>query len=449
MMLLSCCWLVWCPSSWARQTEVFWLEAPPKSRADLPTGYSPPTTFGPLIQRLQPAVVQVYTDRVPVLEKGEKGSPASVLPWRSLGSGFIISQDGYVLTNSHVASDLRRLWVRLADNRSLRAKRIGVDQDSDVALLKIETETPLPVLVLGNSDTLQVGDWVLAMGNPFGASPLVSVGIINAKGRQVNSRQFADLLQTDASIHADNAGGPLCDVWGHVVGINSSLAESASGIGFAVPSQLIKRLLPQLRQYGRVRRGWLGIDVQELNPALRESLEIGDTHGVLVSQVYRRSPASRAGLRAGDVIVSLNGVPVTDKNQLTSRVSALLPSTLVRLKLLRQGVLKRFKARLEARQKQAGPVDEKGVYLGLVVIPLATQKTELGDARHGLLVQQIQPGSKAQGVVQPGDVILQVDRKPVATLLELKRFLAEPATRKRVLLLIQRADSQTFVVVDR
>jgi serine protease Do len=459
--------------------DTFWQEGGSAAKPVLPKGYDPMPSLAGLVKQLDPAVVNIYTTQV--IKPGGRsmgrmnpyweffgrnpdpyeyffGGPRREFKTRSLGSGFIISPDGYLVTNAHVVDNATVIRVKLADERTFDARVVGVDSKTDVALLKVDAKGKLPTVSLGDSDALEVGDWVIAIGNPFGLSHTVTVGIISARSRQIGQGPYDDFLQTDASINPGNSGGPLFDARGQVVGINTAIVAHASGIGFAVPINLAKTLLPQLRVAGRVRRGWLGLGIQDLTEELAENFGVKSGQGVLVSQVFIDSPAARAGLRAGDVVLSVDGVKVTDGRGLTRAVGALAPQVRIRIEVLRDGKRKTFRVKLAEReageaaavQRPFDKAAEGGRALGLTLTPLTAQRARrlgLGAGQRGLVVTGVDPDGPASGEVVKGDLILEVNRRPVASLAEVNKVLGKKGTKPRILLRIQRGDSQVYVVI--
>jgi serine protease Do len=239
---------------------------------------------------------------------------------RSLGSGFIIDRDGYILTNNHVVEKAQSIKVRLSDEKEYDAKVVGRDPKTDIALIKINTRQNLPVAPLGDSDSLEVGDWLIAIGNPFGLEHTVTAGIVSAKGRVIGAGPYDDFIQTDASINPGNSGGPLFNLNGEVVGINTAIVSGGQGIGFAIPINVAKELLPQLKTKGRVVRGWLGVMIQKVTPEIAKGFGLKESEGALVSDVMEGSPAEKAGIKRGDVIVSYNGKRIKEMDQLPKLV---------------------------------------------------------------------------------------------------------------------------------
>ena len=292
---------------------------------------------------------------------GGQGVPRQrELERQSLGSGFIISEKGYVLTNNHVIEGADHIKIHMADGREFNGRVVGTDPKTDVALVKIESpDTNFPFAYLGNSDTLEIGDWVLAIGNPFGFELSVTHGMVSAKERTIGAGPYDDFIQSDALINPGNSGGPLFNLAGEVVGINTAITSKGQGIGFAVPINMAKQLLPQL-QTGHIVRGWLGIGLQPLTPDLARSLKLPGTKGALISQVQRGQPAQKGGLKGGDVVVAFNGHPIESAAELTRDVAAVAPGTKVSMDVLRDGQQKSFKVKLGQRPEEGEEVAEGG-----------------------------------------------------------------------------------------
>jgi serine protease Do len=317
-----------------------------------------PKSFADLAEKVSPAVVNistVSTVRVPggpfnqFFGSGGEGPsgdffkkffgeiPDQEMKQQSLGSGFIVDRDGYIITNNHVVAGAEEIKVKLADGREFKAKVIGRDTKTDIALIKITTIFEnLPVLSLGDSDAIRVGDWVLAFGNPFGLEHTVTQGIISATGRVIGAGSYDNFLQTDAPINPGNSGGPLVNLKGEVIGINTAIIQAAQGIGFAIPSNLAKRVTSQIKETGKVVRGWIGVSIQSMTPELAQALKIKEAHGALVSAVERGGPADAAGIKRGDVIVSFDGKDIKDATALPSLVADLQGKT-VDIVVIRNG----------------------------------------------------------------------------------------------------------------
>jgi serine protease Do len=373
----------------------------------------------------------------------------------SLGSGFIIRQDGYVVTNNHVIDEATEVTVKLSDGREFPAKLIGRDQKTDLALLKINA-TGLPVLYFGDSGTLPVGEPVMAIGNPFGLEGTVTTGIVSAKGRVIGEGPYDDFIQTDASINPGNSGGPLVNAAGQVVGINTAIFSQTGGsvgIGFAIPINLAKTILPQLEAKGHVTRGWLGVSIQAVSPDLAKAFRLPTEKGALVAQVLPDSPAAKAGLKTGDVIVEYDGHAIAKVGDLPRLVANTPIGQSAKVKVLRDGKPFTVTAQIaqlpEPEQLAEGghPARER---LGLSVQPLTPGLAkQLGvPDQAGLVVAGVKDGSPAdEAGIQPGDVIVQVNRKPVRNIAELRQALAAQKADEPTLFQIHRKDASLFVAV--
>ncbi|WP_027368396.1 DegQ family serine endoprotease [Desulfocurvibacter africanus] len=382
-------------------------------------------------------------------------------PQASLGSGFIISQDGFIVTNNHVVQDAASIEVLLDDGKdTYPAKVIGTDPETDLALIKIEPKTRLVPLEFGNSEQAKVGEWVLAVGNPFGLDHSVTAGIISAKGRVIGAGPYDNFIQTDASINPGNSGGPLINMAGKVIGINTAIVATGQGIGFAVPSDIAKSVIQQLREHGEVRRGLLGVAIQDMDANTAKALGLKEAQGALVASVSPGSPAAEAGIRQGDVITRVNGQPVEDSRTLTMRIGAMPPGERVKLTVWRGGKQKEYTVKLAKRSAEAlgqmqpgqpGPQQPGGELLGMSMRKLTDQEASaLGvEPGRGVLVQAVAPGSPAEeNGVAPGDVILEINQQPVNNPAEAQRIINEDAKRKGVaLLLLSRRGQNLFVTI--
>jgi serine protease Do len=381
---------------------------------------------------------------------------------RGLGSGVVVSNDGYLLTNHHVIDNATDIKVEFADGRTFTAKLVGSDQASDLALLKIEAANLRP-LTLGDSDAVQVGDIVLAVGNPLGIGQTVTSGIVSAKGRStgVGDGSYEDFLQTDAPINQGNSGGALVNTKGELVGINSqilSVSEGNIGIGFAIPANMARHVMDELRTEGRVRRAQLGVTVQPVTSDMAASLGLSETRGAIVSSIESGSAAEHAGLKRGDVIVSFNGQPVTDYNALRNRVADAKPGSNASVGIMRDGSEKTLTVKLdEASAKRSArngsgsaPESADQTALGVAVEPLTPEtasRAGVGRNVNGLLVENVDPdGRAADAGIQAGDVIVEANRKAVATVDDL-RAAVRSATDKPLLLLVHRQGRELFVTV--
>lgn len=440
------------------------------------------TSYADIVERTSPAVVNIISDIKVQQTNSTEGNPLEGLPFqfpqqpqqrrpqveRGVGSGVIVSQDGTILTNNHVVEGATKITVEMNNGKSYEAKTVGTDPPSDLAVLKIEGEN-LPFLTLGNSDTVRVGDIVLAIGNPLGIGQTVTGGIISAKGRRtgISDGSFEDFLQTDAPINRGNSGGALVNLNGELIGINSQiLAGGASGgnigIGFSIPSNMAKTVMEQLVQNGKVRRGMLGINIQNINEDLASGLGLKDTKGVLVSNVRAGGSAEKAGLKRGDVILAINGETVEDSNVLRNKVAGTLPGNDIKIKFVRDGAEQETTAKLDEldsgsersqnqqnEQKDADNPAQEGK-IGLTVQPVTpevSRQLEIPDGTRGLVVTQADPsGAAAQSGIRRGDVILEVNRQSVSTLDEMRTAL-EKSGNNSALLLISRGGTTTFLTV--
>lgn len=370
------------------------------------------------------------------------------------GSGFIISEDGYILTNNHLVGEAENVRVQLNDEREFEAKVIGTDPESDVALVKID-QKGLPHLELANSDTLEVGEWVIAIGNPFGLSHTVTAGIVSAKGRSnVGITTYEDFIQTDAAINPGNSGGPLLNLDGKVVGINTAIVSRSGGnmgIGLAIPVNLAKAIYEQLISEGKVVRGYLGIALQDISPELAENFELKDSKGVIITEVVEDSAADKAGLKLEDIVVEFNGKRVEDRADLMRRVAMLPPGTKVEMVILRDGKKKDITAELGERPKQEEKIDEAPatVYdLGLKVENLSDELMErLGyKDLEGVVVAEVSRGSVAQREgIEPGMLIMKVNRTAVSNVREFYKEIEKVKKGETVVLLVTDGKYRRFV----
>ncbi len=370
----------------------------------------------------------------------------------SLGSGFVISSDGYVATNNHVIADADQITVKLQENgKEYPAKIVGRDPETDLALLKIEAGDNLPVLSFGDSDALRVGEWVMAIGNPFGLGHTVTAGIVSAKGRIIGQGAFDNFIQTDASINPGNSGGPLIDLDGRVIGINTAIIASGQGIGFAIPSNMAAKILDQLKSGKTPKRGWLGVTIQGVDENTAKALGLPGAKGALVSAVSPGDPADKAGVKAGDVILKVNGEPVEDSAALLRTIAGMAPGEKATLGIWRQGKEISRKVTLEERgpniaamergQGQGGPQtkEQAAEEIGVSVRPVSPQEARaLGmDKPQGLVITGVREGSPAaQSDVRPGDVVLEANQNPVSNVAEFQKIVREDGKKRGVVMLL-------------
>src|SRR6266550_4593558 len=372
-----------------------------------------------------------------------------------LGSGFIIDSNGTILTNYHVVDGAQKIAVTLSDGKNYDAKVVGKDQKTDIAVIKIDAGQDLPVVTLGDSDRLEVGEWVMAIGNPFGLDHTVTSGIVSAKGRQIGAGPYDNFIQTDASINPGNSGGPLINLRGEVVGITTAIFSQSGGnigIGFAIPTNSIKELLPQLKDKGKVVRGYLGTTVQKITPEIADSLGLKQQRGALVADVMRGSPAERAGIKTGDVIVEFNSKEIKDSSDLPTLVARIAPGTTVPLKVIRDGKEVSLPIAVgEMKENEVTASTQEGD-LGLAVQPVTPEVAQsLGlDRAEGLVITDVKPGSSADDAgLRSGDVITQINRRPVKNLADYNREMARSEKGKSVLMLVRRGDASVFLALKR
>jgi serine protease Do len=380
-------------------------------------------SFAEIVTRVNPAVVHIT-----VIESGREAEAPPALgrgARRGEGSGFVVDPDGYILTNQHVVAAPERIRVRLADKRELPATLVGADRSTDLALLKVEARG-LPSVPLGDSDQLRVGEWVCAIGNPYRFDHSVTVGVVSSKGRKIYDLSFDSYIQTDAAINPGNSGGPLINAAGEAVGINSAVSIQGQGIGFAVPINVARDVLSQLRSRGHVTRGYLGIQLQELDPDLGGLLGLPEARGAMVLDVIPGEAADRAGLTRYDVITAVSGKPIEDGDQLVRTIAARAPGSDVDLQVVRNGRRLDVRARLAERGADAtaalpgGPTAEpaaepEGDSLGLVTAPLSAEmKSELAlpDSRVGVVVRGVVGLAAGLDQLSHGDLIVEVNRHP-------------------------------------
>ncbi|MBI5136498.1 MAG: Do family serine endopeptidase [Nitrospirae bacterium] len=375
------------------------------------------------------------------------------------GTGVILDQDGHVATNAHVVGDAQEMEVQLSDGRRYAARVVGRDQDTDLAVLVLtrpDGDSALPVLPLGDSDKVRPGQWAIAVGNPFGLERTVTVGIVSGVGREgVNLTRYENFIQTDAPINPGNSGGPLFNVRGEVIGINTAIMSFAQGIGFAIPVNMMKQVTGQIITHGTVQRGWLGVGIQNIGRDLAETFGVKEDSGVLVNEVFADQPAARSGIQPGDIILSLNDVPVTSPNTLARLIAALDPDSEARITYLRDGAEHTVSTVLGHRDQvpqfaaASAPERDLGALLGLDLQALTPELAEqLGMDGAGLLVARVAPDGPSFGRgVQEGDVIREVNRTPVGNLDELNAALTNRKPGAKVLLRLTRQGSGRYVVL--
>jgi len=388
------------------------------------------------------------------------GPPQERHPMMGRGSGFIINTQGYILTNNHVVDEATEVDVKVSDGREFTAKVVGKDPKTDIALLKIENGGKLPTIPLGDSSALQVGEPVMAIGNPFGLEQTVTTGIVSATGRVIGGGPYDDFIQTDASINPGNSGGPLVNAKGEAIGIDSAIFSRSGGsvgIGFAVPINMAKFVAPQLVEHGSVTRGWLGVTIQPLTADLAKTFNVPQTEGALVSSVKEDSPAAKAGVKAGDVIVEFDGHKIGRTTDLSRIVAATPVGKAVTMKIVRDGkavTLSPTIAKLEDREEVAAAGEGEGKAqkgkLGLAVEPLTPDiAKELGtEQKQGVVVREVQEGSPAdEAGIRPGDVITEVNRQPVKNAEDLKRAIDKRPPGQPSLVLVHREGAAVYLTL--
>ena len=443
--------------------------APVLHAASSPASVAALPTFTGVARSVSPSVVNISitADVKPASARGQTdpffdrffGGQGPAQPARSLGSGFVVSADGYIATNAHVVARAGKVTVRLANKKEYPAKVIGVDEKTDVALIKIEPKEELQPVTLGDSNALEVGEWVMAIGSPFGLEQTVTVGVVSAKARVLGAGPYDDFIQTDAAINPGNSGGPLVDGEGRVVGINTAISSRSGGnegVGFAIPVGLAKNILDQLRESGKVERGWLGVGIQDVTPDLASSLDLGDATGALVANVSPDSPAARAGLERGDVIVEFEGRPITESHQLPALVAESRIGSTAHLTVLRNGGRQTLDVKIASlpdepgRRLSARDEDDDSAW-GFTVTDITPQLARGNRLarEHGVVVTEVDPESPAaEAGIQPGDIVREVDRAPVESSDDLRRAL-QSRKKDSVLLLVQRGDATSFQVLKR
>jgi serine protease Do len=434
-----------------------------------------PATFSDLAEKVRPGVVNIqvvkkvkniglnprnfqgfpFGDQDPFGDffgPFSRGNPPRGFEQRGVGSGFVINRNGYILTNNHVVEEADQIKVKLSNGNEYKGKVVGRDPKTDLALLKIEGVSDLHPLNLGNSEDLKVGNWVVAVGSPFGLEQTVTAGIVSAKGRVIGSGPYDNFIQTDASINPGNSGGPLINMRGEVVGINTAIVAQGQGIGFAIPVNMAKEIAGQLQDKGHVTRGWLGVTIQEVTPELAKSFGLKEKKGALVAQVSPGSPAEKAGIEQGDIILEFDGKKLSEANDLPRIVASSPVGKSIDLKLSREG-------KVQDRSIKVGEMNEKAETartsspqpsLGIKVQNLNPEIARgLGLKKPGgVVVTQVESGSPAdEAGIQTGDVIREVNRKPVKNADDFLEKIEKIKGQENVLLFIQRGENHLFAAV--
>jgi serine protease Do len=434
--------------------------------------YSPPD-FVELAKKLKPTVVNIGTEKKAKPRRQQPrqfgNSPFGNDPFqdffdrffdnqlpqaqrqKSLGSGFIISEDGYILTNNHVVEGADEIKVKLHDGRELKGELKGSDPKLDLALIKVTSSGKLPVAPLGNSDEIEVGEWVMAIGNPFGLAETVTAGIVSAKGRVIGSGPYDDFIQTDASINPGNSGGPLFNARGEVIGINTAIVAGGQGIGFAIPVNMAKSIIPQLRDKGKVTRGWIGVSIQTVTKELADSFGLAGEKGALVSEVMPDGPAEKGGIKPGDIITFFDGKEIKEMNDLPRLVASTPSGTGVKVKIIRDGKEETLSLTVEklkdGEDEEAADVDGR---FGIAVRQLTKELAASMRLKEttGVVVSDVKADSPAMlAGIQRGDIVREVNGKKITTVDEYEKALAAGKKEKAVRLLIKHGDSSRFVAI--
>jgi serine protease Do len=433
-----------------------------------------PVSFADLAEKLKPAVVNISTTKTVRTGRGGSRSPFDGSPFdryfwgddfferffgdiprkefrqRSLGSGFIISSDGYIFTNNHVVEQADKILVKLSTGREYEAKIIGKDPKTDLALIKIKPGESLPIADIGDSDKLRVGEWVVAIGNPFGLEQTVTAGIVSAKGRVIGAGPYDNFIQTDASINPGNSGGPLFNMEGKVIGINTAIVAQGQGIGFAIPVNMAKVILPDLKSKGKVTRGWVGVSVQDITEDIAKNLKLKDINGALISDVFKGDPADRAGLKTGDIIIDVNGKKIKDSHELLITIATFHVGDKIEVKAVRDGQEKIFYVIVAERKGQPEVASTKETLenFGMTVQDITPEIAQyLGIAsKNGVIVIDVKDGSPAdEKGIQPQDIILQVNKVKISSVKDYMKEISKKSAKNSILFLIKRGKATFFV----
>jgi serine protease Do len=446
-----------------------------------------PFSFADLVERVSPAVVTItaiqqesaqdqmaqlddlpapFRDLFNQFNQGRQLQPRKAV---SMGSGFIIDKTGIIVTNNHVIDGSKKITVKLPDGRSFDAKLMGADSATDIAVLKIKADKSLPTVDFGDDRQLRVGDWVVAVGNPFGLSNSVTAGIVSSIGRDIGSGPYTDFIQIDAPINRGNSGGPTFDLRGQVIGMNSMIFSPSGGsvgIGFAIPASTIHDVVAQIEAHGHVARGWLGVEIQSITPEMASSLGMREPKGAIIATVVPGGPAQKAGLRQGDIVVAVNGKQVEDSRDLSRRVAALTAGSNATFTVNRDGKVETISAKIAPRNEEKiassgqqdggmpGSFSSTGEAMGLglaAVTPEARRTFNLDDSTQGVVITKVDPESDAADKgLQPGDVVVSIGNKAVRTPQDVQKGVAEAQGqgRKSVLLLVATSNGSRFIAVD-
>jgi len=448
----------------------------PNAHAESTEFFNAPASFNQLAEMASPAVVNIRTVKTikgggPVFRQFQRDPWGKKGPFKdfferyfgddmqkefkqpSLGSGFIIDKDGFVVTNNHVIEDADQIKVKLKDEREYDATIVGRDPNTDIALLKIDSGQNLPTIELGDSDALKVGQWVVAIGSPFGLEHTVTAGIVSAKGRVIGSGPYDDFIQTDASINPGNSGGPLLNLKGEVVGINTAIVASGQGIGFAIPVNLAKGVIVALKTEGEVTRGWLGVAIQDLSGDMAEYYEVENKKGVFVMDVFEGDPADKAGIKPKDIILEVNGQKIKTSRQLTGMIAQIPVGETAKIKILRDRkektvkvkIVKRDETKLASQGRPKEQAEEFGIRVSKLT-PEIAQRLNITETS-GVIVTEIQSGGKGEkGDIRVGDIIKEINRRPIESVSDYQEILSQVDSGESVNLFIRRKNTGYLVV---
>ncbi|MCP5467695.1 MAG: DegQ family serine endoprotease [Deltaproteobacteria bacterium] len=437
--------LDWPGSSHAQNQQM--LYSPPNSA---------PESFSKLAEKAQPSVVNISTTKKisssPFMHYYGYDSQESLSRPNSLGSGFVIDSNGYIITNNHVVKNADEIQVILADGRSFDAKIVGRDAQLDIAVIKISPPADLPAVKMGDSDQLKIGDWLVAVGNPFGLGHTVTAGILSARGRVIGAGPYDNFLQTDASINPGNSGGPLFNLNGEVIGVNTAIIRGGQGIGFAIPINMAKTIIPQLIKKGKVERGYLGVGLKEIDADLAKRLGLKQPMGALVAMVYAGTPAQKAGLKAGDIITKFNQKPILHKQDLPIYVSQSPVGSAVEVEVLREGkeqTLRVILGSLESDRQTASLITPNGERkkLGISVRKLnsAERKQNGLSSDEGIIIVAVERNSPAASLgLQAGDIILQINNQSIYSTKDFVRAFEESKQGDMLHLSIKRGPMMSY-----